>query len=88
MTEFLQAAALVLVAAGAWAVVTTREIASQAVVVSLYGLIMAVLFFVYQAPDVALSQLVVGAVALPLVMLLAMAQVRKTQLKKKHERER
>lgn len=88
MMEFLQAATLLLVAAGAWGVVATRQPASQAVVISLYGLIMAVLFFIYQAPDVALSQLVVGAVPLPLIMLLATAQIRKTQLQKKNERTR
>ena len=31
---------------------------------------------VYQAPDVALSQITVGAVALPLMILLALAKVR------------
>jgi uncharacterized MnhB-related membrane protein len=34
------------------------------------------MFFVYQAPDVALSQIAVGAVALPLMILLALAKVR------------
>ncbi|MGH2815430.1 MAG: hydrogenase subunit MbhD domain-containing protein [Actinomycetota bacterium] len=37
---------------------------------------MGIMFFVYQAPDVALSQIVVGAVALPLMILLALAKVR------------
>jgi len=35
------------------------------------------MFLVYQAPDVALSQITVGAVALPLMILLALAKVRR-----------
>jgi uncharacterized MnhB-related membrane protein len=37
------------------------------------------LFFVFQAPDVTLSELAVGAIALPLILLLAIAKVRKPQ---------
>jgi uncharacterized MnhB-related membrane protein len=40
-------------------------------------MLLAVLFFVFQAPDVSLSELTVGAVALPLILLLAIAKVRK-----------
>jgi energy-converting hydrogenase B subunit D len=43
---------------------------------SIYGLILGILFFLFQAPDVALSQTVVGAVALPMMILLALAKVR------------
>jgi uncharacterized MnhB-related membrane protein len=32
---------------------------------------------VFQAPDVALSQIVVGALALPLMILLALSKVKK-----------
>jgi uncharacterized MnhB-related membrane protein len=73
----LQAVVLTLVAAGGLAVVTTREPVRQAMVLSLYGLILAVLFMVFQAPDVGLSALVVGNVALPLMILLAVAKVRR-----------
>jgi energy-converting hydrogenase B subunit D len=44
---------------------------------AIYGLTLAVLFFVLQAPDVALSMLVVSAIAFPLVVLLAIARVRR-----------
>jgi len=37
------------------------------------------LFFVFQAPDVTLSELAVGAIALPLILLLTIAKVRKPQ---------
>ena len=72
----VQATALILVAAGGTAVVLARDPLRQAVVASFYGLLLALLFFVFQAPDVALSQIVVGTVALPLMILLAIAKVR------------
>jgi uncharacterized MnhB-related membrane protein len=40
---------------------------------------LALLFMVFQAPDVTLSELTVGAVALPLLLLLALAKVRKKE---------
>ncbi len=53
-----------------------RDPLRQAMVASIYGLVLGILFFVLQAPDVALSQTVVGAVALPMMILLALAKVR------------
>ena len=75
----LQAVALVLVAAGGTAVVLTREPVKQAMVASVFGLLLAILFFLFQAPDVALSQLGVGSVALPLMILLALAKIRASE---------
>jgi energy-converting hydrogenase B subunit D len=72
----LQATALLLVAAGGTLVVATRDPLRQAMVASLFGILLAVLFFVLQAPDVALSEIVVGAVALPLMILLSLAKIR------------
>lgn len=60
----------------ATAVALTRDPLRQAMVASLYGLVLGVLFFAFQAPDVALSQTAVGAVALPLMVLLALAKVK------------
>lgn len=78
MTEhILQTAILLFVAAAGTGVVLTRTPASQAIMVSFYGLLLGILFFVFQAPDVALSQIVVGALALPLMILLALARVKK-----------
>ena len=71
----LQAVSLGLVMLGSWAVVATRDPVRQAIVASLYGLILGVLFFAFQAPDVALSNIVVGSVALPTVILLALAKI-------------
>jgi uncharacterized MnhB-related membrane protein len=73
---FLQATILVLVGAGGTAVVATRDPLRQAMVASLFGILLAILFFVLQAPDVALSEIVVGAVALPLMILLSLAKIR------------
>jgi len=69
----LQAALIALVAAGALAVVLTRNLVRLALMSSLYGLLLVVFFLVLQAPDVALSELVVGAVGFPLVILVAAA---------------
>ena len=57
-------------------VVLARDPLRQAMLTSIYGLVLGILFFVFQAPDVALSQTAGGAVALPLMILLALARVR------------
>jgi energy-converting hydrogenase B subunit D len=72
----LQVVSLGLVAAGALAVVTTRDPLRQSLVGGLYGLTLAVLFMVLQAPDVALSELVVSSVAIPFILLTALAKMR------------
>jgi energy-converting hydrogenase B subunit D len=72
----VQAIALVLVALGGTAVVMTREPLHQAIVTGVFGLLLAILFFLFQAPDVALSQVAVGSLALPLMILLALAKIR------------
>jgi energy-converting hydrogenase B subunit D len=79
LMETLQAVILVIVAAGAVAVVRTRDRVRQAMVLSAYGVALAVLFFTFQAPDVTLSELTVGAVVLPVILLLAIAKVRKRE---------
>jgi energy-converting hydrogenase B subunit D len=73
----LQIVVLVLVAAGAMVVVRTRNRIRQVLALSVYGMLLAILFLVFQAPDVTLSELTVGAVALPVILLLAIAKVRK-----------
>jgi uncharacterized MnhB-related membrane protein len=42
---------------------------------SVYGVLLAVLFLAFQAPDVTLSELTVGAVVLPLLLVLTLAKV-------------
>jgi len=48
-------------------------------VLSAYGLVLALLFMVFQAPDVTLSELAVGTVALPALLLLTLARVRRRE---------
>ncbi len=74
---WIQAAAVILVAMGGLAVVLTRDPLNQAVVASFYGILLGLMFFLFQAPDVALSQIVIGALALPLMILLALARIRR-----------
>ena len=79
LMDTLQIVVLVLVAAMALVVVRTRDRVRLVLVLSVYGILLAVLFFAFQAPDVALAEISVGAVALPLILLLAIAKVRKPE---------
>lgn len=72
----LQATVFALAALGAPAVALTRDPLRQVVVSGLYGYILAALFVVLQAPDVALSVIVVSTVAYPFVVLATIARVR------------
>jgi uncharacterized MnhB-related membrane protein len=72
----LQVVVLALVALLGLAVVLQRDPLRQVIVNGLYGLLLVVLFMVFQAPDVALSMLVVGSIAYPFVVLIAIARVR------------
>lgn len=77
--DALQVTVLVLVALGATAVVFIRAHVRQVLALSVYGVLLAVLFLVFQAPDVTLSELTVGAVALPIIVLLTLAKIRKRE---------
>jgi energy-converting hydrogenase B subunit D len=79
LMQALQITLLVLVAAGATAVVLIRALVRQVLMLSIYGALLAVLFFAFQAPDVTLSELTIGAVVLPIVVLLTLAKVRKPE---------
>jgi energy-converting hydrogenase B subunit D len=68
--------ALTLVLAGAIAVVFTDDPQRQAVTLSVYGLLMTVLFMLLAAPDVALSQVVVGTAVVPLMVMLTIRKLR------------
>jgi len=83
----LEVAVFLLVAAGGTAVVLTRDPLDQAIVASFYGLVLGIMFLVFQAPDVALSQIAVGAVALPLMIVLALAKVRALAGSREDDRE-
>ena len=76
MTTALQAIALIAVAAGGFAVVATKNPLAQVFVVGVQGLLFVVFFLAFGAPDVALSQIVVAGVAVPVMVLLALAKIR------------
>jgi energy-converting hydrogenase B subunit D len=76
LMDVLQASILVLLAAGATAVAMTRVPVRQVIVLGGYGLLLAILFMAFQAPDVALSELTVGAVILPVLLLLTLDKVK------------
>jgi energy-converting hydrogenase B subunit D len=71
----LQLVCLVVVAAGGTATVAVRDPVRQLVVSGVFGLSLALMFLVFGAPDVALSQIVVGAVVVPVMVLLALAKL-------------
>ena len=83
----LIALVLVLVAAAGTAAVLIREPVRQAIMVGILGLLLALLFFVLRAPDVALSELVVGGAAVPLMLLLAIAKIREQHQARRAEEE-
>jgi uncharacterized MnhB-related membrane protein len=67
---------LVMVAAAGLAVVLTRDPRIQALVTAFYGLLLALLFLLFRAPEAALAEVLAGVVALPVLILLALARIR------------
>lgn len=77
MDTALIGVALGFVVVAATLAVLCREPVRQAVLLGVLGLALAVLFAVLQAPDVALSQVAVGTVLTPLLVLLTVRKVRR-----------
>lgn len=75
MSQLLIGVALVWVAVAGTAVVLTRDPLRQAFAAGIFGLSLATAYLSLQSGDVALSEVVVGAVALPLLILLALAKI-------------
>lgn len=74
--SILLALLFLLAAAGGAAVVLTRDPRRQIFAIAANGLVLTLLFFALQAPDVALSELAVGTAATPLLFLVTLACVR------------
>lgn len=72
---FLQGALLVVVAVAATSVVAMRDPLRQALVAGIYGLVLGLLFFAFEAPDVALSEIVIASVALPVLILVTLSKL-------------
>jgi uncharacterized MnhB-related membrane protein len=75
----VQIIALVLVALGGGAVAFTSDPLRQTMVLGIYGISLTLLFFVFQAPDVALSEIVVTGIGLPLIVLAALRKIRQQE---------
>ena len=71
----LQIVALVAVALGGGLTVLTHDPLRQTFVLGVYGFALVLLFFAFQAPDVALSEIVVGALGLPLIILATLRKI-------------
>jgi uncharacterized MnhB-related membrane protein len=65
----------VMLAVSSLAVVSTHDPLKQAMNASLFGMLLVVMLFMLQAPDVALSMIVAEAMVLPLMVLLALSKV-------------
>jgi len=85
LVTILIVALLLMLATVATLVVFTRDPFCQTIGMSFYGLCLTVFFFLLQAPDVALAQLGIGTVALPLVVLLTMSKLRRRGAQGKSE---
>lgn len=72
----IQAVSLILAALAATAVALCLNPMRQIVLSGIYGLILTLTFVTLQAPDVALSMLVVTTVAYPLIVLAAIGRTR------------
>jgi energy-converting hydrogenase B subunit D len=83
----LQLAALAAVAIAGGCVVAASDPLRQTLVLSIYGMSLVMLFFVFQAPDVALSEIVVSTVGLPVMILLALRKVRQNEREREDEGE-
>jgi uncharacterized MnhB-related membrane protein len=81
----LQLIALVLVASGGTAVVLTGEPLRQTMVLGIYGIGLSFLFFTFQAPDVALSEIVITSIGLPVIILAALRKIRQHRRRREEE---
>ena len=75
MTTLLQSIALLLAAVLATVVVLVRDPKHQVFPYMLYGLVLSIVFALLQAPDVALSEMAVGSVAIPFGILATLVRL-------------
>ncbi|MCI0395518.1 MAG: DUF4040 domain-containing protein [Chloroflexi bacterium] len=76
MFEILNFILILGLLASAVLVVRLRSVVSAVIAFSSVGTFLTLLFFLFHAPDVALSEAAVGTVAVPLVLLIALAKIR------------
>jgi len=73
------AVAVVVAGALGTTVALVRTPGRQALVQAVYGLALAVVFVLLEAPDVALSQLGIGVVIVPLMTLATLARIERVR---------
>ncbi len=83
----LQLAGLIIVAVVGGAVVFTGEALRQTMVLAIYGMSLSYLFFTFQAPDVALSEIVISTIGLPLIILAALRKLRELERERSRQGE-
>jgi energy-converting hydrogenase B subunit D len=83
----LHAIVLIVVAVTGTATVLVRDPPRQLVVAGFFGLALAVLFLAFGAPDVALSQIGVSTVAVPVMGLLTLARMARREEEEEEEDE-
>ena len=79
----LQLVSFAVVALAGTAVVLTADPLRQALVLGIYGFALTSMFFTLQAQDVALSEIVVSGVGLPLIILAALRKLGHQELSKR-----
>jgi uncharacterized MnhB-related membrane protein len=83
----VQAIVLGTVAVCGTGIVLSTEPLRQVLLLSIYGLSLAIMFMALQAPDVALSEIVMSAVGLPLILLAALRRIGRQDRAGEEERE-
>ena len=83
----LDVVSLALVTISATAVVLSPDPLRQTLLLGIFGGSLTMLFFVFQAPDVALSEIVVSTVGLPVMVLLTLRKVREQRREREEEDE-
>jgi uncharacterized MnhB-related membrane protein len=71
----LQIFALAVVCLSGTAIALTASPLRQTLLMAIFGFALTALFFAFQAPDVALSELVVAGVAMPMIILAALRRL-------------
>ncbi len=61
------------------AVALTRNPKRQVFIAGIYGLLQATLFYMVHSPDVALSELAVGSIGLPVLVFMTLAKIEKAK---------
>ncbi len=84
----LHIVALATVAAGGGAVALATDPLRQTLLLGVFGLALVFLFVTFQAPDVALSEIVVGTIGLPLIILATLRKIAEQERARRTDEDR